>query len=91
MQNESDPIILPKEENYFETVRYVSPSLRHEITWLVLLSIIVLSGVAAWCFGWWLPAMILVFGGGVPAAAIIHRIVAERAMARRMRERARQK
>jgi hypothetical protein len=51
MNNEPDPIILPKEENLFETVRYVSPSLRHDITWLVLASIIVLTGVGALCFG----------------------------------------
>ena len=71
MNNEPDPIILPKEENLFETVLYVSPSLRHEITWLVLPSIIVLTGVGALCFGWWLPGVILIVGGGAPAGAVL--------------------
>ena len=89
---EDDPIILPKQENVFEPVRYVRPSLRHEITWLVLLFIIILTGIGALCFGWWLPGAILIIVGGGPAGAIVRRIIAERAMARRMRERgARQK
>jgi hypothetical protein len=61
----------PSKENLFKTVRYVSPSLRHEITWLVLLSIIVLTGVGALCFGWWLPGVILIVGGGAPAGAVL--------------------
>jgi hypothetical protein len=43
-------------------------------------------GRGAVCFGWWLPGVILIVGGA-PTGAILRRIIAERAMVRRMRER----
>lgn len=87
---DDDPITLPKQENVFETVRYVPPSRRHEITWLVLLSIVAVTGVAALILGWWLAGGIVAIGGALPAGAILRHIIAERRMIRRMRGRSAQ-
>jgi hypothetical protein len=32
---------------------------------------LVLTGVGALCFGWWLPGVILIVGGGAPAGAVL--------------------
>jgi CHASE2 domain-containing sensor protein len=85
-----DPLFKPGDQKVFAPDGDISSAARRfDIAWLVLLSIVVLTGVGALCFGWWLPAAVLLIGGGIPVAAILRRILAERAMVRRMRNRSR--
>jgi hypothetical protein len=83
-----DSLFRPGDQKVFVPTGDISSAARRcDIAWLVLLSIVVLTGVGSLYFGRWLPGVILLIGGGLPAAAILRRIYAERAMVKRMRER----
>ncbi len=84
---DQEPLFKPGDQKVFGPNGDISSASRRcDIAWLVMLSIVVLTGVGALCFGWWLPGVVLIIGGGIPAGAIAHSILSRRAMVRRMRQ-----
>lgn len=68
-----------------------SASRRADITWLVILWMVALTGIAALCVGHWLAGAILTFTGLVGGAFLFRKLIAERQMVRRMRDREKHK